>query len=166
MRFTRTNVCGVSIVTGITDPSKVVWLAKQLYYERHVNKVSYVNCGNYVIGDSRSLLNWLRKELRIPQTLDLGSYFSKKHILKTIFRLFDTQNRPVLLIIDNFDKLIVNNNYKLFVTSLAENSSLSKSYLVLIMIDDCNVAKDILRLNNGQKILSLFDRKELLILGE
>lgn len=100
--------------------------------------------------ENESLQKWLYSRLSLPE----------EEYPKPLSDYIDSHQR-ILLIIDQFDKLMAHPRCEAFITSLAEDSVMRKTFTVMIMVTSDSHYNEILNWNGRQKIRPLFSISDI-----
>jgi len=149
----QSPTCGVYVLyapyaTGKT--TSVRRIADELRTSQELSGVIIESLDNTVLL-SNSLLNWLKIRWNI----------SNKVKNTKLSDLIYKQNKPVAIILDNFEDAMGLKNIEDCVTILAEDSDLTKHYTVLLCVNNPSFGKEIVSWNGGAKIQSISNNTHL-----
>ena len=144
-------LCGIKVLwtpSGYGKSTYVRAVCSELQKQKKITGVIVLDAEG--VKPSPTLTAWLASKIGAPKA-HLTSWFN--HISDLLPDRFD--EKPVLIVIDQFDHLHYANKVQSFVVSMAENSVLTKKYVVLLVVSNPDFASQILSWNGGEKIHSV-----------
>jgi hypothetical protein len=150
----KDNLCGVHILWSPPKIGKtltVIHISEKLRKSGDIGGILNVTGDSVAVNYQECLFYWLTSRLGVP-TNHFG-YLSEIVPLN--------MNKPLLLIIDQFDYLMAHPFCEEFLTSLAEDSLKTKLYTVLVVITSEVHYDNILSWNRGQKIRTCISKSNI-----
>lgn len=133
---------------GFGKTRAIISTATELVHQGHLSGAVVVRADSNV-RDS-NLDRWLKRRLHFaPNT----HYMSLPELLPPHD---GPDHKPILIVLDQFDEAATNPYLTGFIESLATGSARAKNYVVLVAVGDIDLHNQILRMNGGQKIQSVY----------
>lgn len=131
---------------GFGKSRAITTTATELVNRGHLSGAVVLCADNNV--RERNLNNWLK--------LRLGLQSSTLSLPELLPANDGPDHRPFLIVLDQFDQAVANPYLTGFIESLATDSVRAKNFVVLVAVSNVDLYNQILRMNGGQKIQSVY----------
>lgn len=139
------KIGGVHVICGPPGCGKTTRIRQEIIEAKRKNQIegALMLCGSaddVELSSDGSLLEWIREGAKLKNMSFSETLNSYK---------FD---RPIVVVIDQFDHLYGFKDTKRTLVSLAENSTLLKKFTVILAMNDVQFAKEVVSWNGREKI--------------